>query len=77
MDDGSQTYLTQLLKRIRSQIPLVLCHRRRLKDKHSYYNIFKADGEESSYLTSIRETYKHTNVTNQTVKFGDIMLMHD
>ena len=29
------------------------------------------------YLTSLRETHKYTGVTNQTIKVGDIVLVHD
>ena len=28
------------------------------------------------YLTSLRETHRYTGVTNQTVKVGDIVLVH-
>ena len=29
------------------------------------------------YLTSLRETHKYTGVTNQTIRVGDIVLVHD
>ena len=32
---------------------------------------------EREYLASLRETHKYTGVTHQTVKAGDIMLVHN
>ena len=47
----------------------------RLTGRHNCWITSRGDGRE--YLTSLREAYKATGTTNQTVNVGDVILVHD